>query len=258
MTSPKHGDFTTLAENYSSFRPTYSNFVRDALAGLLTPSMSQIDFVDVGAGTGIWTRKFAELSLNSVTAIEPNTAMREFGIKDSESMSINWKDGSGENTGLADNSADILSMASSFHWVDFDKGLQEFSRVLRPNGLFCALWNPRKIEDNPLLVEIEEKLYSMVPTMRRVSSGRSDFTDTLTKRLTESALVEDVIYLEGQHIAKQTPEHYLGVWWSVNDIRVQMGEENFKEFMSWVETRIQTESLIETTYLTRAWVAKMK
>ena len=183
--------------------------------------------------------------------------MREFGVRDSQHTNIEWKAGSGETTGLADNSADILTMASSFHWVDFEKGLTEFARVLRPGGIFCALWNPRKIEENPLLVEIENTLYRMIPDMRRVSSGRSNFTDTLTKQLAAHHLVDDVIYIEGQHIAKQTPEHYLGVWWSVNDIRVQMGETLFAEFMSWVEQRISQEPFIETTYLTRAWVAKM-
>lgn len=257
MTSTKHGDFTTLAENYSSFRPTYSNLVRDALAGLQHKPTSEIDFVDIGAGTGIWTRKFAELSINSAIAVEPNDAMREFGIKDSTHTNIQWKAGSGEVTGLESNSADILTMASSFHWVDFEKGLAEFSRVIRPGGLFGALWNPRKIEENPLLVEIEEKLYSMAPNMRRVSSGRSEFTDTLLARLAKHELVEDVIYVEGQHIAQQSPEHYLGVWWSVNDIRVQLGEALFAEFMSWVERRISNEKVIETTYLTRAWIAKM-
>ena len=33
---------------------------------------------------------------------------------------------------LADGSADWLSMASSFHWADFELATQEFFRVLRP------------------------------------------------------------------------------------------------------------------------------
>jgi hypothetical protein len=46
-------------------------------------------------------------------------------------------------------------MASSFHWADFELATKEFSRVLRKGGRFCALWNPRLIEVNPMLVEIE-------------------------------------------------------------------------------------------------------
>ena len=39
----------------------------------------------------------------------------------------------------------------------FDKATSEFSRVLKPDGCFVALWNPRLIEANPLLVEIERR-----------------------------------------------------------------------------------------------------
>jgi SAM-dependent methyltransferase len=147
-------------------------------------------------------------------------------------------------------------MASSFHWVDFNKGTQEFARVLREGGRFGALWNPRFIEANPLLVEIENKLYELAPNIKRVSSGRSGITETLAEQLENSPLFDDVIYLEGRHVSKQTPEHYLGVWWSVNDIRVQAGEENFQTFMAFVEKRVAGLDFIETTYLTRAWSAR--
>ncbi len=49
-------------------------------------------------------------------------------------------------------------MASSLHWANFDKACDEFHRILRPGGVFVALWNPRFIEANPLLVEIEAQI----------------------------------------------------------------------------------------------------
>ena len=55
-----------------------------------------------------------------------------------------------------------------------------------------------------------------------------------------------------------TPEHYVDVWNSVNDLRVQLGEESFLEFMAFVERRVGGLSFIETTYLTRAWSARRK
>jgi SAM-dependent methyltransferase len=253
----KLGDFTGLAQNYSKFRPAYSPLVLDTLLGLLDKPVDAIDFVDVGAGTGIWSRMVAERNVRSATAVEPNDDMRSFGIKDSETTHIKWLDGNGEATGLADNSTDLLTMASSFHWVDFDKGIKEFSRVLRNNGVFCALWNPRLLEVNPLLVEIEEKLYEMAPHIKRVSSGRASFTETLTDNLRGNNAFSDVIYVEGRHIVQQTPEEYIGVWWSVNDIRVQAGEECFKAFMDYVSTKVSELDFIETTYQTRAWVGRV-
>ena len=52
----KYGDFTGLAKNYSKSRPGYSASVLRNLIELLNKPLGEIDFVDVGAGTGIWTR----------------------------------------------------------------------------------------------------------------------------------------------------------------------------------------------------------
>ncbi|MFK3863441.1 class I SAM-dependent methyltransferase [Pseudoalteromonas rhizosphaerae] len=254
----KLGDFTGLAKNYSLYRPSYCPLVCKAILGLVDKNNNEIDFVDVGAGTGIWTRMINHAGLNSTVAIEPNDDMRKHGILDSQKTNITWVNGSGENTTLNDNSADLLSMASSFHWVDFEKAIKEFSRVLRPGGFFTAVWNPRHIECNPLLVEIEEKLYEIAPHIKRVSSGNSDFTDTLTERLRNADVFSDAIYLEGFHTIKQTPEEYLGVWWSVNDIRAQAGEDKFIQFMAFVEEKTNNLDFIETTYKTRAWLARVR
>ncbi|PCK33408.1 class I SAM-dependent methyltransferase [Pseudoalteromonas piscicida] len=254
----KLGDFTGLAKNYSQFRPGYASMVGQALLGLVEKRRSEIDFVDVGAGTGIWTRIICDLGVNSVTAIEPNNDMREHGIKDSAGTGIAWAAGNGEDTKLPSNSADILTMASSFHWVDFERGIQEFTRVLRSGGIFSALWNPRHIESNPLLVEIEAMLNQIAPNIKRVSSGNSEFTQTLMDRLIKTDAFSDVIYLEGTHTIKQSPEEYIGVWWSVNDIRAQAGEEKFNQFMDYVEQRVKGLDFIETTYKTKAWAARVK
>lgn len=252
----KAGNFTGLASNYSQFRPNYSESVLSAILGTLNKSVSEIDFVDVGAGTGIWTRMVNARGVSSARAVEPNDDMREHGESDSTDTDIAWSKGSGEETGLASNSADLITMASSFHWVDFEAGLAEFHRILRPGGIFVALWNPRKIEVNPLLVEIENAVENFAPGVKRVSSGKSGLTDSLMQRLEGTSLFNDVMYFEGSHLAKQSIEHYLGVWWSVNDIRVQAGEKNFKEFMNFVEDKVKDLDYLETTYQTRAWVAR--
>lgn len=250
-----HGDFTGLASNYSKFRPSYSQSVVSAILGIVGKPVSDVDFVDVGAGTGIWTRLVAERGVNSAHAVEPNDDMRKHGEQDCADT-ITFTKGSGEVTGLESDSADLLTMASSFHWVDFEKGTAEFSRVLRPGGCFAALWNPRYIEANPLLVEIEAKLSEFAPNLKRVSSGRSGITEHLLKDLTDSPHFDDVTYLEGYHRVQQSVEEYLGAWWSVNDIRAQAGEEGFNAFMEYVTDKVSGLPYIETTYQTRAWVAR--
>ncbi len=254
----KAGDFTGLASDYSLHRPDYCPSVLKALLGLVDKETDGIDFVDVGAGTGIWTRMVHASGVKSATAVEPNDDMRANGIADSQRTSIRWLEGSAEQIGLPSGAADWLCMASSFHWANFDLALKEFHRVLRPSGLFTALWNPRLIEVNPLLVEIEAYLDSLRSNIKRVSSGRSGITETLSERLWASPYFDDVVYLEGRHVIAMTPERYLGAWRSVNDLRVQLGPETFDVFLDFVEKRIAGQCVIEATYLTRAWSARRK
>ena len=55
-----------------------------------------------------------------------------------------------------------------------------------------------------------------------------------------------------------TPERYLGVWRSVNELRVQLGHQQFDAFLDFVEQRTAGKGLIKATYATRAWSARRK
>ncbi len=252
----KHGDFTGLADDYAKFRPGYAPQVATALLGCVGRNPTEIDAADVGAGTGIWTRILDARGLRSITAVEPNDDMRGQGIATSRGTRIQWRKGTAEVTGLGDGSVDLLTMASSFHWADFDRAIAEFHRALRPGGVFCALWNPRFIEANPLLVEIEQEIARLKPDIKRVSSGRSGLTERLTDLLSATSQFTNVIYLEGRHTNRQTPAEYYGAWRSVNDLQVQLGPQLFKKFLDFVAARTAGLAAIETTYLTRAWAAQ--
>jgi len=247
-----HGDFTGLACDYAKFRPGYAPQVAAAILNYVGCHASGMDAADVGAGTGIWTRVLAGRGLRSVTAVEPNDDMREQGMESSRGTGIVWRKGAAEDTGLPGGSVDLVSMASSLHWADFDRACDEFHRILRPNGVFVALWNPRLIEANPLLVEIEAEIARLKPDIRRRSSGRSGITERLTDLLSAKPQFAEVLYLECWPLVRQTPEQYLGAWRSVNDLQVQMGAQLFRQFLDVTEKRVAGLAEIETTYLTRA------
>ncbi|HYC08240.1 MAG TPA: class I SAM-dependent methyltransferase [Steroidobacteraceae bacterium] len=252
----RHGDFTGLAADYAKFRPGYAPQVAGGILALVPRAPAGADAADVGAGTGIWTRMLAERGLRSVVAVEPNDDMRAQGTATSAGTGIRWRKGSAEATGLDAGSVDLVTMASSFHWADFERACAEFHRILRPGGVFAALWNPRLIEINPLLVEIEAHITQLKPDIRRVSSGRSGLTERLTEMLSAQPRFAEVLYLEGRHSVRQTPAQYLGAWRSVNDLQVQLGADLFARFLDFVARRTADVEAIETTYLTRAWVAR--
>lgn len=256
MTQPRlrHGDFTALAANYSKYRPGYSASVLRAVLALVPKPPAAIDAADIGAGTGIWTRMLAP-NLRHVNAVEPNDEMRRHGECDCAGLRISYSRGTGESTGLATASVDLVTTASCFHWMDFEPTLSEFHRVLRPAGRFTALWNARLIEEGSLHAEVEGKIAELAPEVTRVSSGASGITSNLTERLLQSGLFGDVVYMEGRHSEARSPAEYIGVWESVNDVRVQLGEHRWARFMDFVRARVGSLAQIDTTYRTRAWSA---
>src|ERR1700685_2124352 len=255
-TSIKHGNFDSLAGDYDQFRPGYAPSIVPAVLSLIGRPAREVDAVDVGAGTGIWTRMLAAQGLRSVTAIEPSDEMQRCGQLNAQKHNIVWRRGTAEETGLPGLAYDLVSIASSFHWTDFDKACAEFQRILRPGGRFVALWNPRMIELSPLLVEIEKEITRLNPAVKRVSSGRSGLTDKLTGLLWAKPGFDDVVYLEARHSATQTAAQYLGAWRSVNDLRVQFGPDLFDQFLDFVERKTAGLAEIKTIYLTRAWAAR--
>jgi len=258
MSVQKLGDFTGLAKYYSKYRVGYSRTVLNVLLKSFPKNISEIDFLDIGAGTGIWTRMVNDRKPNSTIAVEPNIDMINEGIKLSKYLEDNiiWKSAFAEETKLPNQSADWITMASSFHWTNFHQAIREFHRILKPNGFFTALWNPRLIENNPLLVDIENFLKDLKPDIKRVSSGSSGMTKTIMNKLIESEFFGEVFYLESIHTEKITPQHYLGIWKSVNDVQVQLGKQKFNLFLDYISQATKNLKFIEADYKTRAWTAK--
>ena len=252
----KLGDFTGLAENYAKFRQGYAPSVLTAVLSLINKAPVDIDAVDFGAGTGIWTRMLAARNLRSIIGVEPSSDMLAQAKNTPSTRPIRWVAAPAEQAGLPDRSCDLVTSASSFHWMDYVRTTNEIKRIVRPGGRFLALWNPRQIEANPLLVEIENHIKTLAPEIKRVSSGRSDFTSTLSQRLMETEGFEDLLFLEGRHTAEQTPAEYLGAWESVNDVQAQLGAARWRAFLDFVERRLANEKTIVTTFLTRAWTVR--
>ncbi|HEY6325333.1 MAG TPA: class I SAM-dependent methyltransferase [Candidatus Cybelea sp.] len=118
--------FGSRAGAYAAFRPTYPPAAIDAaLAGLGDPRALTI--ADVGAGTGISTRLFAERGA-AVIAIEPNARMRGNAVPH---PAVEWRDGTAEGTGLGDASVDAVVACQAFHWFATEAAMREFRRIAR-------------------------------------------------------------------------------------------------------------------------------
>ncbi len=128
--------FSEKSRAYAKYRAGYND---KAINEIIAPFQHQdvISVVDIGAGTGIGSHLLAEKGA-FVTAVEPNQAM----IEAAESHpNIEFTQGSAEQSGVSDNSADVVTSFQAFHWFDFKKSLREFRRILKPGGQLALIWN---------------------------------------------------------------------------------------------------------------------
>ncbi|QAU23183.1 class I SAM-dependent methyltransferase [Dyella sp. M7H15-1] len=149
--------FSDRVADYVRYRPTYPTAMLDWLrdAQGVTPDWR---VADVGAGTGISSKMFLDVG-HSVTAVEPNAAMREAAVTWLGSHPrFHAVDGRADATSLDDGSVDLVSVAQAFHWFDPASAHKEFHRILRKGGLAAIYWNSRRLVGTPFLVGYEALL----------------------------------------------------------------------------------------------------
>ena len=251
----KHGDFTALAKDYIN-RPGYSREVLRMLGRAIGMDRRDFFVADVGAGTGKLTLELARLGMIGC-AVEPNDAMRAEGIKAFENdRSFVWSKGTAEHTDLPESSFDWVLMGSSFHWANTKEALTEFHRILKPGGYFTAIWNPRELEGHPVHEQIEKLIVDAVPDMKRVSSGHKQNIGDIESKLLSTKQFGNIVFTEAPHQIRMSKERYMGIWRSVNDIRVQAGEELFRKILKQIEELIAPLDEITVYYRSRAWTVQ--
>ncbi len=118
---------------YERGRAGYPDGVIDAI-GITTDTR----VVDMGCGTGKLTRM---LTSADVIGIEPLPAMLQTFREQLPDVPV--LTGVAEAIPLRDGTADVITCASVFHWLDHARALPEFARVLRPDGKLAIVWNRR-------------------------------------------------------------------------------------------------------------------
>ncbi|MCI8634308.1 MAG: class I SAM-dependent methyltransferase [Eubacterium sp.] len=250
----QYGDFTELAKFYGN-RPGYSKAVLECLKNHVFHQVKEGKVADIGAGTGKLTENLQSLGLSGY-AVEPNEAMRAEAKKNIGANQFVWSTGSAEASGLKDNCVQWVLMGSSFHWTDSAQAVKEFHRILVPGGFFTAIWNPRNIESSDLHKRIEEAVYSEVPDLKRVSSGKSVSTQEMEEKLLYGGYFKEILFMEAPHVEVMTKDRYMNTWRSVNDIQVQAGEEGFRRILEKIEQIIREYDEIEVPYLSRSWTVQ--
>jgi SAM-dependent methyltransferase len=149
--------FSSRVDNYIRYRPGYPPEVLKTLlddCGLLASSV----VADIGCGTGLLAKIFLDHG-NPVLGVEPNREMREAGERLLQSYPhFTSIAGTAEATTLSPHSVDFITAGQAAHWFDLAQARTEFVRILKPRGWTALIWNERKTDSSPFLVDYENLL----------------------------------------------------------------------------------------------------
>lgn len=123
--------FGAAALRYDTYRPHYPESLIDEL---VAPGVRTC--LDVGAGTGIASKQFADRGIN-VLAVEPDERMAAVA----RTKMIPTEVATFERWEPAGRQFDLVVFATSFHWVDPAVALPKVASILIDGGRLALLWN---------------------------------------------------------------------------------------------------------------------
>ena len=125
--------FNGRHQDYQAARPSYAQELLDWLGELYAPP-ERYTAADIGSGTGKLSAQLLAAGFR-VCGVEPNPDMRGAAEAllggDPRFSSVNGAD---RDTGLPDQSVDLVTAAQAFHWFDGPAFARECRRILRPGG----------------------------------------------------------------------------------------------------------------------------
>jgi ubiquinone/menaquinone biosynthesis C-methylase UbiE len=132
-------DFGQVAKSYARSREDIPVSLIDSLF-LRGISFEGKKVADVGCGTGALTRKMA-MRKADVVGVDPSKELLEQAkaLNLLKNYSIPYVQGSAEDTGLAENQYDLVTVMRAWHWFNRPKSIQELKRIMKGKGTLIVI-----------------------------------------------------------------------------------------------------------------------
>lgn len=211
--------FDAWAGEYDRFRPSYPDELFDAIRERLGLTRAP-QVVDLGAGTGRASLAMAELGWR-VTAVEPGRAMLDVLRQQAtdRGLLVSTVQAEAESTGLAPDSAELVTAAQAFHWFDQERALAEIARIARPDGGVALFWNVRDGERSPFLAEYGRLLDRHAGEANDMGRYEATGRDQLRATFTASTSFTPLELVNLHHAVPMTPEQFIGLAFTASYVR---------------------------------------
>lgn len=125
---------------YDAARPAYPEWVYEVLRERCGWRPGRAVF-EIGAGTGIATRRLLEMGASPLVAIEPDHRLADFMSKTIRNEALTVMLSTFENAVLPGAGFDLGFCATAFHWLDEAAALAKVADLLKPGGWWVMIWN---------------------------------------------------------------------------------------------------------------------
>ena len=123
---------------YDRARPRYPEAVFDMLTGTCGLA-SGTATLEIGAGTGIATRRLVALGASPLVAVEPDPRLASY--LRAQGLPITVIEAPFETAALPRGAFMLAACATAFHWIDTAIGLARVADALARGGWWAAWWN---------------------------------------------------------------------------------------------------------------------
>jgi trans-aconitate methyltransferase len=125
---------------YANARPDYPDELYEKLCARCGPRPGTAVF-EIGAGTGLATRRLLALGASPLRAIEPDSRLANFLRDTISSSSLEIDQSAFEEAVLPEAKFSLGVAATSFHWLEQIPALAKAYRALQPGGWWAMWWN---------------------------------------------------------------------------------------------------------------------
>jgi SAM-dependent methyltransferase len=138
--------FGANPEGYEDARPPYPERLYQFLIehrALSRDAATDVATLEIGAGSGLATRRLIEFGANPITVVEPDTRFAPLLTKLQQTTGADLRllSSAFEDVRLPSRSFDLVVAASSYHWLDPEVALVKIADTLKPGGFVALMWN---------------------------------------------------------------------------------------------------------------------